>query len=343
VKHIFLSFLFLFLTVALFSQIGGEKTFAVLDFSTSSRTAAMGGELISVYDNDVNLIIANPSLLNRKMNGQIAFTFVDFFSDINAVSVNYATKSKKIGMLSFGIKALNYGNFTRIDETGLELGEFTANEQQFTTGISKVLNDKFTLGINLHFINSKLEQYSSFALLSNLGLGYYNDKNNICVSVLAKNMGRQLKSYANDNENLPFQLQMGVSKQLAHLPFRFSIVAHHLNKFDISNYYLDPTTTDPITGDEIENEDSVGKKVLRHFVLGGELNPGRKSLFIRGGFNFQRRQDLQVATRPAMVGFSWGLGFRISKFHLNYSRVTYHLAGSINTFSFTTNLTSFGL
>ena len=69
----------------------------------------------------------------------------------------------------------------------------------------------------------------------------------------------------------------------------------------------------------------------------------QKSLFIRGGFNFQRRQDMMVSTRPAMVGFSWGLGFRISKFQLNYSRATYHLAGASNIFSFSTNLSSFGL
>jgi len=78
-------------------------------------------------------------------------------------------------------------------------------------------------------------------------------------------------------------------------------------------------------------------------VLGGELNPGRKSLFIRSGFNFQRRQDMQLSTRPLMIGFSWGLGFRISRFQLNYSRATYHLAGASNNFSFSTNLSSFGL
>ena len=43
---------------------------------------------------------------------------------------------------------------------------------------------------------------------------------------MAKDFGRQLSSYTDEKENLPFQLQMGVSKELAHLPFRFSIVAH---------------------------------------------------------------------------------------------------------------------
>jgi hypothetical protein len=343
VKRTFLSFSFVFFTTTLIAQIAGESTFAILDFSTSARTIAMGGELMSVHDNDVNLAGSNPALLNAKMNRQISFSFVDYFSDISAVSVNYATNSKKLGMIFFGAKALNYGSFTKTDETGVELGKFIANEQIITAGISKILNEKFTIGINLNFINSKLEQYSSFALGSNLGLTYYNDEKNLCVSALVKDFGRQLKSYANTKEKLPFQFQIGVSKELEHLPFRFSIVGHHLNKFDISNHYLEPTITDPISGDKVENEDSFGKKVLRHIVIGGELNPFKQGLFIRAGFNFQRRQDMMLATRPAMTGFSWGLGFRISKFHLNYSRATYHLAGSTNIFSFSTNLSSFGL
>ena len=342
-KRTLLSFSFVFFTTTLIAQIAGESTFAILDFSTSARTIAMGGELMAVYDNDVNLVSSNPALLNVKMNRQISFSFVDYFSDINAVSVNYATNSKKLGMIFFGAKALNYGSFPKTDETGVEVGEFTANEQIITAGISKILNERFTIGIDLNVINSRLEQYSSFALGSDLGLTYYHDEKGLCISLLAKDFGRQLEYYTKTKEKLPFQLKMGISKKLVHLPFRFSIVAHHLNKFDISNHYLEPTTTDPVSGDKVENKDSFGKKVLRHFIIGGELNPFKKSLFIRGGFNFQRRQDMMLVTRPAMVGFSWGLGFRVSKFHFNYSRATYHLASSTNIFNFSTNLSSFGL
>lgn len=342
-KRLFIFLLLFVIANISFAQIGGENTFAVLDFNPSVRTTAMGGELISIIDNDVDITATNPALLNSKMHKQISFSFIDYFNDINAVAVNYAAELEKLGMLFFGVKALNYGQFVLTDETGVELGKFSANEQVLTVGISKQLNEEFIIGVNLNFINSKLEQYSSFGLSSNIGLSYYNDERKICISVLAKDFGRQLSSYTDEKENLPFQLQMGVSKQLAHLPFRFSIVAHHLNKFDITNNYLEPTVTDPISGEEIANEDSFGKKILRHFVLGGELNPGRKNLFIRGGFNFQRRQDMQLSTSPLLVGFSWGLGFKISKFQLNYSRATYHLAGASNNFSFSTNLSSFGL
>ena len=84
-KRTLLSFSFVFFTTTLIAQIAGESTFSILDFSTSARTIAMGGELMSVHDNDVNLAESNPALLNSKMNRQISFSFVDYFSDINAV------------------------------------------------------------------------------------------------------------------------------------------------------------------------------------------------------------------------------------------------------------------
>ncbi len=340
-RSFYLTFLFIIFLNHLFAQIGGENTFAVLDLSTSARTVSMGGELIAVFDNDINLVQSNPSLLRAKMDQGISFSYVDYFADINATSVSYAFNNEKIGMIYLGAKSLDYGDFTRIDETGIELGEFTANEQVFTLGIGKSLSSRFNIGMSINYVNSKLDNYYSSALAASIGVSYFNKQDNLCMSILAKDFGRQLEVYVDKRERLPFQLQFGISKGLSHLPFRFSLVAHHLNKFDISNNYLNPTKTDPVTGEEVVNNDSFGKKILRHFIIGGELNPFKKNFYIRGGFNFQRRQDMMITTRPGLVGFSWGIGFRIYKFHLNYSRATYHLSGSTNIFNFSTNISSF--
>ena len=196
-KSRFLSLLLILLTTNLFAQIGGKNTFAILGFNPSVRSLAMGGELISILDDDVGMAANNPALLNNKMHHKISFSFVDYFADINAVAVNYAAKSEKLGMLFFGVKALNYGEFIQTDETGRLLGEFTANEQVLTSGISKQLNNKLTIGVNLNFINSKLEQYSSIGLSSNFALSYFNDEQKLCIAFLAQDFGRQLKSYIN--------------------------------------------------------------------------------------------------------------------------------------------------
>ena len=118
---------------------------------------------------------------------------------------------------------------------------------------------------------------------------------------------------------------------------------NNINLFDIRSPYKLTTQTNFETGYLEVQEESIAKTFLRHLVIGGEFNPFRKSLFIRGGFNFQRRFDLLTVSRPAMVGFSWGIGFRVYKYHFDYSRSVYHLSGIPNNFSIATNLSTFGL
>ena len=79
---------------------------------------------------------------------------------------------------------------------------------------------------------------------------------------------------------------------------------------------------------------------MRHIVIGGELIL-TKNFNIRLGYNYQRRQEMKVDTKLSTIGFSWGFGFKISKFRFNYSRSAYHLVGSPNYITMTTNLSDF--
>jgi hypothetical protein len=130
---------------------------------------------------------------------------------------------------------------------------------------------------------------------------------------------------------------------LKYLPFRYHLTYNNINKFDITSPYKLTSQTNIESGDLEIQEESIAKTALRHLIIGGELNPFRKSLFIRVGFNFQRRFDLSTISQPSMVGFSWGIGFRVLKYYFDYSRSSYHLSGVPNNFSIATNLSTFGL
>ena len=81
-------------------------------------------------------------------------------------------------------------------------------------------------------------------------------------------------------------------------------------------------------------------KLFRHIDFGGELSIG-KHIQLRIGYNSKRRQELKVDSYLGMVGFSWGLGIKISHFTINYGRSSYHLHGSPNYFSFSTSFSKF--
>jgi hypothetical protein len=82
-----------------------------------------------------------------------------------------------------------------------------------------------------------------------------------------------------------------------------------------------------------------GNEFISHLILGVEFVPIR-NFYVRSGYNFQRRNELKIETSSS-AGFSWGLGIKINKFHINYSRATYHLAGASNHFSISTHLGDF--
>jgi hypothetical protein len=122
------------------------------------------------------------------------------------------------------------------------------------------------------------------------------------------------------------------------------LVYDHIQKWDLT--YTDTDNIngniDPITG--LQNKkngfEKFGDQLMRHFIVGSEFYIG-KNLTLRGGYNYKRRQELQVPDKVGMVGFSWGFGIRISKFNINYSRSTYHAVGSPNYLTLNINLSEF--
>ena len=334
--------LLFFFPLSLFSQVGGITAFSFIDVELSPRIEAMGGSGVAIIDCDVSLGQTTPSLLNSAMHNFLTFSFTDYFSDVNLIGFSYARKWKEFGVFSMGIRVINYGEFEYNDDVGNNLGSFSAHDQVITFGLGKRLNEKFKLGVNLNMINSQYETYSAFALSSNVSATYFVPEKKFTSTLLLKNMGRQLFVYANAKESLPFDVQFGISKELKYLPFRYSFTFHKLNQFDIKSPYKLTSQTNIETGEVEIKSESIAKTALRHLIIGGELNPFRKSLYIRGGFNFQRRFDMSLSTYPALVGFSCGIGLEVLKFRLDYSRAVYHLSGVPNNFSFATNLSTFG-
>ena len=335
--------LVLFFPYLSFSQVGGSFSYSSLNLVSSARSLSMGGSIISVVDDDVSLSSINPSLLNDNLDKRVAFNFVDYVADINLVSVYVAKKRADNFYLFFGFDAINYGEFDRIDDVGDDLGTFYPNEQIFTIGVSKYLSSKISMGTNFRLLNSQLESYDALVVSSNIGLTYYLEDRLFTSSVLIKNLGVSLERYSQYKENLPFEIQLGISKELKHLPFRYSLVLHHLNKYNISHDFSSSSFFNDLS-DEINVETkNIAQNLLDHVIIGGELNPFNKNLYLRCGINFQQRNDLTLNNVLLFTGFSFGFGVAFSDIQINYSRNSFHTSSMLNSFSVSTNLSKFGL
>lgn len=334
---------FFFLSAPLlYSQSGGNNIYEFLNLAVPARVASLGGNLISVKDNDLNLSFQNPSLLDSTMHNSLSLSYIDYFTDIRYGYAAYARTYKGIGNFSAGMQFLDYGSFTAAAVTGEITGQFSASEYALNLGYSRPLDSMFSVGATLKTIYSKLDEYLSLGNALDIGGIYNNNRRNISAALVIKNIGKEWKTYHIVHEPLPFEIQMGVSKKIPHAPFRVNFTLIHLEKWNLT--YVDPTvpTVDPITGDPIvKSKLSIfGDKLARHFVFGGEVLL-TKNFNLRVGYNYLRRQELKLETRSGIAGFSFGFGLKIYKFNLSYGFAKYHLAGGPNHFTISTNLSDF--
>ena len=343
--------LILLITFVLFSlsdlksQVGGDAVYQFLNMPNSARIASMGGDFLAIDDDDIMLSLANPSLITDKMNNSLGLSFVDYYTDINYGYAQYGRTFDKAGSFVATMQFINYGKFTEADETGLQYGEFSAGDYALNIGWGRRLTPRWSIGANMKLIYSHLYIYNSFGMAVDVAGSYISDNRLFTASLIAKNIGYQIVPYrGGEHEPLPFEIQAGLSQKLNHLPFRYSVLLTHLEKWDLR--YEDPDNpsggTDPFTGEanQVSGLEKFADNLMRHIVIGGELLLG-KHFSLRGGYNYMRRQELKVNTKTALVGFSWGFGIRISTFHLSYARSTYHLVGSPNYVTLTFNLSDF--
>ncbi len=338
----FLFAFFLFLSAAdLLAQSGGNNTFEFLNLVAPARSAALGGNAIATHSDDITLAAQNPALLSQEMDRQISLSYVGYIAGIKYGNVMFAKDFFSTGTFAFNLHYISYGNMDETDVTSEKTGTFNAGEYAFNLAWSKALDSSLMIGTNLKYILSSLGQNQSNGIAADVGLNWYNKDKFLSVSLLVKNFGRQLRAYDGaEQEDLPFEIQAGIAKQLPKAPFRFSLIAQQMQKFDLT--YTDPSQTgvDPLTGEDRTEKNTFRDKLVRHLILNAEILFS-KNFNLRLGYNFLRRNELGSPEKKGMSGISFGLGFKVNRFQFSYAYSVFNTAAGSNHFTVTTNLKSF--
>jgi hypothetical protein len=322
-----LVFLCCFSTLSAFAQMGGNTAFQNLNMQYNARTMGLGGDVITVFDSDVNLGINNPSIINKQMHRRFGFNQSLQSSGVNTGMLAYAHAfGQTTGMVNF--RYASFGKMRRTDETGQDLGAFTPGD--FVLGVSaqRFFNKRMAVGATLNLLYSQLDSYTAFGTSIDVAGLYYDSDHNFAVVGVVKNLGVQWKSYVDTRNRLPLEVQLGISHKLKHAPFRFSLVAQHLQKWNLA--YNDPNAkprVDPISGDTIKVDKSgFFDKLGRHFKVQIEVMIGKK-IKISTAFDYQRRRELAIPGRGGVAGFSFGAGLTFKRFSIDYGWFVYSAAG----------------
>ena len=320
----------------------GRSSFTFLDMGNSARIAAMGSEFLSARDADITLALSNPSLITPEIHNHVAFNYVNYYNGTNYGFASYSRTFEKVGSFALHAQFGNYGKIYVTDEYGVEYGTATANDFALVLGWGRELDSHFTIGANFKMIYSHIEDYHAFGMGVDVSATYSNSSRLFAVSLLLRNMGGAIKSYSGDGHtHMPFEMAVALSQRIPHTPLRLFVELPNLQKWDLN--YEDPYAEADLISGEVEQRSGAADffdNLARHIVVGLEIIPYR-GFYLRASYNYMRSRDMMTPAKPGMVGFSWGVGFRISKFNFSYSRSRYHKLGSPNYVTLTIDLDAF--
>jgi hypothetical protein len=322
----------LLISTTAFSQLGGNSTYQFLNLVSSPRQAALGGKVLTNVDYDVTQALYNPSTINYQMDNQLAINYTSYFGDISYGTAAYAyTWDRRTQTIHAGMTYVNYGTFDGYDEQGNPTGEFTGREAALSVGYAKQVGySDFYAGANVKLITSTLEQYSSFGVATDLALLYIDERLEFQATLVVRNLGTQITTYAGLQESLPLEVNFGMSQTLEHINLRWHVTLENLQQWPIAASNPGRVQTD-LEGNITEEKVGFFSQVVRHTILGAELFPD-KGFNIRLGYNFRKAEELRIEEQRNFSGISAGFAIKLNKLRFSYTHARYSAASNINFF-----------
>lgn len=277
-----------------------------LRLPVSAHAAALGGDNITLIEDDETFIFNNPALLASVSDKTVNLNYMNYMSGVNTASASFNRIVKEKASWAVSAQYVDYGKMKETDENNNQLGEFSAKDLSFAGYFSYILGKNFVGGISAKFVTSYIGSYNSIAMAVDLGINYYDPDHEWSISCVAKNLGGQLKAYNEEFEKLPIDLQVGVSKRFEHTPFRLSATLVNLNHWN--------------------------NGLKDHAVIGADLLLS-ESLWLGAGYNFRRANEMKITSSEDEesshgAGLSFGGGINLERLQLNIAYGKYHVSSS---------------
>lgn len=342
-NFLLISISLLFIGFRIQSQtLGGTSVYNFLKLSNTPQLTGLGGINISNQSNDIGLVFNNPALLRPSMHTQANFVFNSLYAGIRNYHVLAGFRSEPWKTnFAAGVNFFSYGSVTETDASGNQMGQFRPTDYVVQLTASREYEERWHYGAAVKFIHSNYGQYRSTGLALDIGISYQDSAGLLQVSFVAKNMGTQLSAYSGtEKSDLPFDLQLGISKKLAKAPLQFSLTAHHLHQYDIR---FQDTAFNNENGFDQNGKDGhfTFDKIFRHIVLSVQCYVTDK-VELSVGYNHLRRQELNIGNAGnGLNGFSLGAGALFKKIQIRYARSYYQRNLSYNQFGLNLKLNDY--
>ena len=282
-----------------------QEVYSFLRLPVSAHVAALGGDNITLTDDDATLIFHNPALICDVSDKSLNLNFMTYMEGAKTASASFVKAYKERATWGVAAQYMDYGTMKQTTVDNIETGDFSARDIALAGSFAYLLSDHISGGITGRFVTSHLASYNSAAVAVDLGLNYQNEEHGWSLSAVAKNLGGQIKAYEDDFERIPLDLQLGVSKRLIGSPLRLSATLSRLNNWD--------------------------QGFIKHLAVGADLLLG-ENIYVAAGYNFRRASEMKISDNDGEsnhgAGLSLGAGLQLERFKLHVAYAKYHVSAS---------------
>ena len=302
---------------------GGETAFNILRLPHSYRAAGLGGQNISIIDDDITMSMHNPALLANVQDRTINLTYMTYMSDSKVVGAMFNRVMGERSTAAISARYIDHGDFDGYTEDNIYTGSFSAKDMEFGLLYSYLLSDSWSGGVTAKFIYSKYESMSSVALGVDLGVNYYDTENDLSLSFAIRNLGGQVKAFEEKHEKMPLDIQAGITKRLSHAPIMLSATLVNLNRWDKDDFY-----------NADGSKDTFSEILFKHVIIGADFLIG-KNLDLSIGYNFRTGKELST-DGSRLDGFTAGAGMHLNrlKFGVSYGKLHTSSSSLVLDFSY---------
>lgn len=292
------------------SAQGSEYTFNFLRLPYSSHAAALGGNNISLIEDDLTLTMHNPALLANVSDKTINISYMSYMRDCNVGGAAFCKTFGKRSTAAIFARYVDYGTFDGYTDDNIFTGTFSAKDIDLTFTYSYLLGERWSGGVSGKLIYSKYETMHSVGLGVDLGVNYFNAEKDLSLSIALKNLGGQVKAFEEEYELMPMDFQAGLTKGFNHAPIRLSLLLYNLHRWKSDDFY-----------NADGSKDNFGELLLKHVIIGADVLLG-KNFYLSLGYNYRTSRELS-ASGGILDGLSLGAGINIYKvkFNASYSRL----------------------
>jgi len=257
----------------------------------------MGGAFVAIAG-DIHSVFYNPAGMSFIRERQGTLSYLNHLLDFQSGFLGYAHPLSK-GTFGAAINFYDFGQFDGRDVNNEPTGDFGATGFVFSSGYSRQVVKNVSVGATGKYIRFQIDDFTQTAVALDAGVMIYLPSQRATVGASVLNLGTTTSAFINSKDDLPVSLQFGASKTLEHLPL---LISASLVKFQDDN--LD-------------------------FRVGGEMTL-TEQLVVRLGYD-SMGQDLKVnSNKDRFAGVSFGLGFKLNKFNVDYSLSSFGEVGSLN-------------